>query len=479
MFILLLKKIFKRKVKKMNKKQIDLLPGRSFRRVCSVRVSALLLIGIIVLLAGGCAKTVEPVPDAEPKKYVTDISIEDVTLSEVWLNLNLTQTLPKSQLVILANDNEVHTGEYSYGKKLIKLQELNAGTPYELEFLVKDSLENCIDSSAVFQFETIDQKAFNFKISRIFIPAPAEFQAVELRSIAILDENHFFTVGDLRKDTGNIYWAVYSGLEYINGSLNLMQIDDFIGDSTEINPFPYNAAERINNKIYITDGSNIIVNTGTDWQKIISFFHLNIPGIKHLWGNSANNIYLAGNEGTFARYDGSQFERINTGTVTDIVDLWGSEKYNYVWFCTYEYDGDGKSFTSKVYQYDGETVEIIIDCNDIEGMRYVRSIWSYGRRLYLAGDKGFYHYDFLDEKAVIKTGEIRDIYEIRKIRGINHNTIYGVGTVGVVYSFDGANWKFETGWSLSTIYFDLDIIDNKVIAAGISGHDYKIGIYTF
>lgn len=437
------------------------------------------ILPFIVFILLNCAKTVEPVPVVEQKVYVSDISIEDIRLSEVWLNFNLSQPLTNHELVILANGYEKYTQDYSFGENLIQLNYFKAGTTYDLSFLVKDSLGNCIDSSTSFQIKTLEQPVYDFNISKVFIPDLDEFESEILFSIAMLNESNFYTVGDLRKDTGSGAWEVYSGLKYLNGSLNAMQIDDFIGDSVKIRPSPYYAAERIDGNLYLSNGNNIIVKSNASWRRIASFFELNMPRLTQIWGNSPRNIFLAGRDGALVRYDGLQIEQIKSSTETDIFDIWGSEKYNFVWFCTFDYNGSDNTFTSKVYQYDGESVKVLLDCTHVEGLNYVKSIWSYGQRLYLAGDSGFYHYDFLDEKVLKKTGSISDFYEVRKIRGINHNKIFGVGTVGVVYSYDGVNWKFETGYQLAVAYFDMDIYNKTVIATGISGSEYQIGIYTF
>ena len=45
--------------------------------------------------------------------------------------------------------------------------------------------------------------------------------------------------------------------------------------------------------------------------------------IEKIWGNSTSSIYGVGNAGSIVLYNGSQWQRIESGTTTDINDVWG------------------------------------------------------------------------------------------------------------------------------------------------------------
>ena len=42
-----------------------------------------------------------------------------------------------------------------------------------------------------------------------------------------------------------------------------------------------------------------------------------------MWGTSDNDLYIVGNNGLIAHYDGRQWQRIESGTDTQIRDIWG------------------------------------------------------------------------------------------------------------------------------------------------------------
>lgn len=42
-----------------------------------------------------------------------------------------------------------------------------------------------------------------------------------------------------------------------------------------------------------------------------------------IWGSSSNDLYVVGNSGNIARYNGSSWTKIESGTTANINDIWG------------------------------------------------------------------------------------------------------------------------------------------------------------
>ena len=42
-----------------------------------------------------------------------------------------------------------------------------------------------------------------------------------------------------------------------------------------------------------------------------------------IWGSSSNDLYVVGNNGKIAHYNGTSWQRIESGTTLNINDIWG------------------------------------------------------------------------------------------------------------------------------------------------------------
>ena len=47
-----------------------------------------------------------------------------------------------------------------------------------------------------------------------------------------------------------------------------------------------------------------------------------------IWGSSSNDLYIVGNDGNIAHYNGSSWTKIESGTIVDLFDVWGSPNGN-------------------------------------------------------------------------------------------------------------------------------------------------------
>ena len=86
--------------------------------------------------------------------------------------------------------------------------------------------------------------------------------------------------------------------------------------------------------ILVLDSNDIYLAAGSifHWDGISSsvqlvYSRLNLPDpnatIEKLWGNSSSLIYGVGNAGTIVFYNGQNWQKIESGTTTNINDIWG------------------------------------------------------------------------------------------------------------------------------------------------------------
>jgi hypothetical protein len=150
--------------------------------------------------------------------------------------------------------------------------------------------------------------------------------------------------------------------------------------------------------------------------------------VNKIWGSSSNNLYVVGNNGKIAHYNGTLWSRIESGTGLNIGDIWGIE--------------DGKGGYNKYVAADNAMLKIDADNNlssiDAEPGHSLGSVWcTINRLIYTTGGYGLalyknYNWEKIDE-PVTST--------IRVVRGQNHNDVYGLGMPGIIIHFNGYTWQ--------------------------------------
>jgi hypothetical protein len=85
----------------------------------------------------------------------------------------------------------------------------------------------------------------------------------------------------------------------------------------------------------------------------LDFIDLPIPGIlighsiDKIWGISSNDLYVVGSGGLIAHYDGSSWQKLNSGTTLPIQDIWGAKniktgKYEIIAIASEKFQNNGK-----------------------------------------------------------------------------------------------------------------------------------------
>lgn len=76
--------------------------------------------------------------------------------------------------------------------------------------------------------------------------------------------------------------------------------------------------------MWIADVLNIVRWNGNTFRILCIPDGLRSGAIKEIWGESPNSVYVVGDFGTIVHYDGTSWQRVESGTTADIHDVWGS-----------------------------------------------------------------------------------------------------------------------------------------------------------
>jgi hypothetical protein len=194
--------------------------------------------------------------------------------------------------------------------------------------------------------------------------------------------------------------------------------------------------------------------------------------INKIWGNSSNNLYVVGNEGNIARYNGSNWVGLNSGTDVDLKDIYGTPDGKSVWAAGYE---DFKpTVLLKITNTRIETVFssrdylFVFDSNNISGG--IGGVWANNNNfVFLTTWYSLYRkaiYTDSSQAQALKSGNPTILFGL-KSRGTNTNNIFTIGSKNIIHHYNGTTFKtYHEPPDNSVTYYGLDVKTNISVTCG-------------
>ena len=182
-------------------------------------------------------------------------------------------------------------------------------------------------------------------------------------------------------------------------------------------------------------------------------------------------MYVVGNGGNIAHYNGSRWTKIESGTTLDIQDIWGSfnnktSKFDVIAIASNTYTNDGKEviqISNGVYKKLPTT-----------GLSaYFEGIWFKPERKYIIVGGGIHIKRIITDSTSwyrYPSGYINNYYST-SVRGNDVNDIIIGGSSGEMVHFNGLNWKnFINEITLTNGgLLGISIKENKIATVGYDG----------
>lgn len=389
----------------------------------------LLLIILLSVVFQSC-NTTEPPPLVGSIK-ITEI---DVAVIEAYLNIQIENPSNNREVVIERNGEKVISFTASKTDTAITDTGLteNSLYKYKARLIEKGKL---VSESSEIGITTMQPTSHEFTWQTFTF---GEHSSSSLYDVAMIDENNIWAVGEIYTKDSYTY--------------------DSLGNWID----PYNAVHWDGNKwelkriYYQYNGQNLwspiravfAFNKNDIWFGIGSIIHWNgsefismststafQSAINKIWGTSRNNLYIVGNNGSIAHYNGSSWQRIESETDWDIYDVFG-----YTNSITSQEEIICASTNPN--NYANCTILKITDKTKVERInlttqRLTGSAWT---------NKGFPIYTTGDGIFTNKNGSWEEIklpvnYVTSKIRGNGLNDIFLCGVLGLVAHYNGKDWK--------------------------------------
>jgi hypothetical protein len=188
--------------------------------------------------------------------------------------------------------------------------------------------------------------------------------------------------------------------------------------------------------------------------------------INKLWGESPSSVYAVGNGGGLAHYNGSTWQRLESGTDVYLTDVWGTPDGVEVWTCGWDNSGGGV-----VLRLAGNIVQKIWDKQaPVPHLVYrgkLNSLWSDGRSEFvLTGTGDVFRHSLLDPR-IVRRDQISLGHFAYALRGTARNDLLLAGDFSMIWHWNGSTWhKYQELTNTDDRLFALSLSHTQAIAVG-------------
>ncbi|RJQ59596.1 MAG: hypothetical protein C4517_12415 [Stygiobacter sp.] len=397
------------------------------------KIIAVLLIALQIINFS-CEST-EPVRIDETIK----LTAIDAAVVEIYLNVNVDNPSVTKEVVIERNGSRVLGIPASSTEIAVTDTGLTENTTYKYKAKLYEGGKVVGESSEI-SITTLKPSSHEFVWQTYQIGDITS----TLFDVAIIDENNIWAVGEiyLKDSTGQIDPQAYNAAHW-NGTkweIRRIQFYTICGHDNKT-AYPARSIISIENDVWITAGDQVARLEGNLQKEILclpfSFLINNICGI------TSTDLYIVGNGGNIAHYDGKSWEKIESGTKVNLTDITGGSNGEDIFICGY----NDFNPTIMLKYKEGKTEKIIEsldfltnDPSKISGI--IKSVWKKRGRLFTSTAYSLYSSgeSTKGEGKAIWKGHYLD-WGVESIRGNEINDIIGCGVFGKVWHYNGLSWR--------------------------------------
>ena len=422
-----------------------------------------------------CQRSTEPLEKALPEQEFT-LTVESAEVTGVWLKL---QAQPLDERIsYLVQRGDTHT---VFSGKLLKhdtlLHDFNLQPARDYEYKAYRLVDgHKLPPPVVVTTTTMDTTSHDFTW-QIF-EFGGEKGSSSFYDVAIINENDIWAVGQIYTADTYTYDSLGNWIQPYNAA-------HWDGEKWELKriPFVYQGSNFWGPiySIYAFSENNVWFGMGS----VIHFDGKTFKSIKipddifpsranKIWGTSNNDLYIVGNRGCIAHYNGVSWRRIESpegagGTDLDIYDIWGQlniKTGEYEIICVGSKHLQDPHFRKVIVKIEGYNL-IELSSTPIKWSLY--TCWFVPGIKYLLGGGGLYYKNKLNSASWRQLNHVAQYYTYR-IRGNHINDIMAVGGFAEIVHFNGSSWRnYVNEINLSGNFYSVDIHGNVAAVTGFHG----------
>jgi len=375
-----------------------------------------------VLFNIGCKKA-----PTEPNATAT-LTVEDVSCTEAWVKVTSANFQNPSSLILFVDDMPNQTLTLVSSDTLLYVDSLLPNRSYKIKATFAANNRQQTTNEVV--AKTMDTTSHNFSWQTFTF---GEHSSSVLYDVAIIDENNIWAVGEIymNDSLGNPDPNAYNAAHWDGQSFELKRIYTYSAcNAVDYAPLKAIFAFSETNMI-VTSGGSIGWFNGRTNKPDCSIRTLLTGSINKMWGTSNNDLYVVGNGGNIIHYDGISWKKIESGTATNIYDVYGITDKNGSQriFCAVS---DFETTLKGILEISNNQINTLT--SNIFGNIY--TAWALNTNQLFAGGHGLFKY-----RNNVWTKVNIDASLIYRIRGDAVNNIFAVGGSGLITHFNGVNWQ--------------------------------------
>ncbi|HEX2867149.1 MAG TPA: hypothetical protein VHO03_08900 [Ignavibacteriales bacterium] len=416
------------------------------------------------IILGSCS-TIEP-----DLGLNLNVSLLDATCSEIRLKVS---SEAGSKITYKRDEQPIETIQLSNTDTILTNNYLTPNKTYTFEFLASDDSKSVIKK---FNASTLDTTSHNMTWNTYTFGN----RTSALYDISIVNENDIWAVGEIytNDSLGNYDNQPYNAVHWDGSKWTLLRI--------MVNSFGTLKGYYPLRSVYALSSDNVWFCTAADlirWDgkkfESKAFFMLKAPyewQVNRIWGKDENNIYCVGYNGALFHYKGKEWEKIETGTNSDLLDIYGEGDNIFI--------AGSNSFKPSVLLRlkNGEVTKIIDNPHPLALMilNYISgpvfSVWLKGMRLFTLTRFNLYMSDIetKGEGQELWAGRPQDLHA-SVLRGNDVNDIFtsNVGENSIMH-YNGSTWHKFDELSDSRDRLTKIAVKKNIVAA--AGYRYDNGI---
>ncbi len=377
------------------------------------------------------------------------LKVEDVSCTEAWLRLTSSPAYYGKNLKLLRGDSLIISKPLTANDTLLYDRGLWPNSPYTYRARVYDG-GRVLSQSPNVTATTLDTTSHDFTWQTYEFGGQGGSSA--FYDVSIISPTDIWAVGE-----------IYTADDKYNAA-------HWDGEKWELKKITYGGWFWTINTVFAFSHNDVWFSAFVKWNgnRVVEY---PIPdvltgyGLNKTWGTSDHDLYVVGNGGLIAHYDGQKWQRIESGTELDLTDIWGAEKQKQI--LAVANDLSGETLRTTILQIRNTTANKI-SSNPV--FYPLTTLWFIPYRKYYVGGSGLYQKNFLSD-GLWKNG-LYDItqYYITSIRGSAINDIYAVGSYGEFLHWNGVKWKsfiYKTVLN-NGAYGSISVKGNFIIAVGFN-----------
>jgi hypothetical protein len=249
-----------------------------------------------------------------PSLYLT-ILPEEASCTEAWINV---MNYRDKEVILERNGEEIRRINLTGKINTILDTALTPNTSYKYRLIRTDGEEQSNEITITTLTPTSHE--FKWEVYRFGDNRITSY----FEDVALTENNEIWAVGNFKLAGSQGEWvdtvynaAHWDGEKWEKERFNFKGMGNYSGYSSIAAVTTFNQ-----NLVFYDDYGGYLEWNGSRWKT--EYIQTGRRGgIEKAWGTGLNNIYLACSDGGITYYNGESFQLIESGTTTDIYDVWG------------------------------------------------------------------------------------------------------------------------------------------------------------